>query len=154
MLPVEVLRSGLCLAMWHIRQLLPVECLRTLTLEQQVFISQLLLPHAGLISISAQRFGALKSRKRQLWLEWAEPVSLTAVLCAGTKPISFRISPSQSLGLCKQLPESRKFVIPHWACGTVMANWVFPVLQMKRQHLCQGCSSVLGRLCLVTTAGS
>lgn len=34
------------------------------------------------------------------------------------------------------------------------ANWVFPVLQMKRQHLCRGCSSVLGQPCLATTAGS
>lgn len=37
---------------------------------------------------------------------------------SGWKPISFRISSSQSLGLCKQLPESRKFVTPHWASGT------------------------------------
>lgn len=85
---------------------------RTPTLEQQISFYNC----ARSISLSAQRLWALKSRKRQLWLEWAEPVNLTVVLWAGTKLIAFRISefrisPSLSLGL-HQLPESRISVIP------------------------------------------
>lgn len=123
---------------------------RTPTLEQQISFYNC----ARSISLSAQRLWALKSRKRQLWLEWAEPVNLTVVLWAGTKPIAFRI---------QNFPQPKSWLTPtsweqnicysHWACGTEEET----VLQMERQHLCKGtlgCSYVVSWLCLVTTAGS
>lgn len=54
----------------------------------------------------------MKSRKRQLWLEWAEPVNLTALLCAGTRPISFRISPAKVLAYANNFLRAASVLFP------------------------------------------